>query len=411
MKPAREVVITGMGCLCPLGRTPAALWEAVANKASAIRPLKGFSPDAYRTKLGAEIHRADLDATRQKTGRTLDLLVDMAVWSSAQALSAAQLLDAQERCLLPQTAVVFGTGAGPTQSLKTAYQGFLEKGPRGVRPTTLPRCMANTLSAHLSIRFGLQGPNYVVVSACASATCALGTAWRMIRDGYAERVLCGGSETNLEPATFASWDNLGVMTRNPDPATAVRPFDQKRDGCLLGDGAGALVLESRQSARQRGVTILAELAGYGESSDASHLTRPESRGQVQAMRMALRAADVAPGALGYIHAHGTATPVNDAVESVSIREVLGPAAVSQVPVSSTKSFTGHLLGASGAVETILCIEALRQQKTPPSLNLEDPDPECALHFCPERPMPLARPLIMKNSFGFGGHNAVLVLKG
>jgi len=269
--------------------------------------------------------------------------------------------------------------------------------------------MANALSAQLSMRFRLTGPNYVIVCACTSATSAIGTAFRMIGDGYSDAVLCGGAESVFEPATFAAWNNLGVMSRNPDPRRACRPFDAARDGCVLGEGAGALVLESLDRAAGRGARIRAEVIGFGESSDAEHITRPSVEGQTRAIQAALASAGLAPADIGFINAHGTATKANDECESRSIRAALADAA-ERIPVASNKSYFGHLLGAAGAVETIVAILGLEHGRVPPNLNLDAPDPAGGLRLVGNAPLAVAAPVVMKNSFGFGGNNAVLMLR-
>jgi 3-oxoacyl-[acyl-carrier-protein] synthase II len=286
---------------------------------------------------------------------------------------------------------------------------YMEKGLRGIRPTTIPRCMSNAVTAQISMRFRLTGPNYVIISACTSSTNAIGTAFRMIRDGYAEQVLCGGAESLFDPATYGAWNNLGVMSRNPDPAKSCRPFDAARDGCVLGEGAAALMVESLDSARQRGARIRAELIGYGESSDAEHITSPSAEGQARAIRAALASAGIQPADIGFINAHGTATKANDTCESQSVRMALGDAA-DRIPVASNKSFFGHLLGAAGAIEALVTILGLESGNVPPNLNLDNPDPACNLNFVGNAAMAIASPIAMKNSFGFGGDNAVLVLR-
>jgi 3-oxoacyl-[acyl-carrier-protein] synthase II len=306
-------------------------------------------------------------------------------------------------------ATIFGTGVGCSLSTAEAHRAFAAGGPRGVRPTAVPRCMANAISSQISMSFHLIGANYVTVSACTSSSTAIGIAYRMIRDGWAEQSLCGGADAPFEPVVFAGWDNLSAMSRNPDPQTACRPFDALRDGCVLGEGAGALVLESLESARRRGAKIHAEIAGYGESSDAGHITRPSVEGQARAMRTALESAGIKPPDLGFIDAHGTATKTNDECESQSIRAVLADAA-DRIPVSANKSAFGHLLGACGVVETIASILGLQRGVVPPNLNLTQPDPACRLNLVQSEPMALRATVAMKNTFGFGGCNAVLLLR-
>jgi 3-oxoacyl-[acyl-carrier-protein] synthase II len=268
--------------------------------------------------------------------------------------------------------------------------------------------MYNAISAGISIHFKLTGANFVVVSACTSATNAIGTAFRWVRDGYAEIVLCGGADGFFDPFFFGVWNNLGVLSENPEPSRACRPFAEDRDGCVLGEGAGAMVIESFDRARARGARVRGEILGYGETSDASNLTNPSVEGQAEAMRRALADAGAEPADLAVVNAHGTATIANDVCESQSIRTALG-SVVDRVPVSANKSYFGHTLGASGALETIVTLLALEAGTVPPNLNLERPDPQCEIELVGGEPQTLGSGLAMKNSFGFGGGNGVLVL--
>jgi 3-oxoacyl-(acyl-carrier-protein) synthase len=268
--------------------------------------------------------------------------------------------------------------------------------------------MANACCSQISLRYRLTGPNYAVVSACSSSTTAIGLAFRMVRDGYADQALCGGTEAPVDPAVFAAWDNLGVLSRNPDPLRACRPFDAARDGCVLGEGAGALFVETLDSAETRGAQVRAEIRGFGESSDADHITRPNAEGQACAMVRAMESAGLRPDGIGLINAHGTATAANDACESRAIHLAFGEHA-GRIIVGASKSFFGHLLGASGVVETIASVLTLERRRMPPNLNLDRADPECPLRLAGPEPAPHDGTALMKNSFGFGGNNAVLVL--
>jgi 3-oxoacyl-[acyl-carrier-protein] synthase II len=337
-----------------------------------------------------------------------DRTCQLALLASDQALRQAGLITGEAPFPPREVPVLIGSGAGCMPSLFEAFAGYHAKGVRGIRPTTVPRCMTNAISSSISMHFRLTGTNFVTVSACSASTIAIGLAFRMIRDGYAEQVLCGGADAPFDPLTFGSWDNLGVMSRNPDPAQACRPFDAKRDGCVLGEGAAALIVESAESAKRRGAAVRASILGYGESSDADHITRPSVEGQARAMALAIQSAGLGPGDIGFVSAHGTATKANDECESQSLRAVLGPH-VDRVPVLSNKSYFGHLLGASGAVETVAAIIAMETGTLPPNLNLVEPDPLCSLRLVGSRPEPTDARIAMKNSFGFGGTNAVLIL--
>ena len=423
MTQRRRVVVTGLGIASPIGLDEGEVWANLLAGRGGIDHLSALDTTDYRVGIGAEVDSEEMKARLKALGRRpIDRALDLALVASADALDHAGLgLDSgapdgetsQDGVSRDgagrDIGVIFGTGVGSAQSHHTAFTAFAERGPRGLRPTTVPKCMYNAISAGLSIRFRLTGPNFMVVSACTSATNAIGTAYRQVRDGYADTVLCGGAEGFFDPFFFGVWNNLRVLSTNPNPASACRPFDADRDGCVLGEGAGALVIESLDRALARGARPRGEIIGYGESSDAAHITSPSVDGQAAAMRRALEEAGVEPGELGMINAHGTATEANDLSESRSIRQVLG-AAADRVPVVANKSYFGHTLGASGALETIVTLLALEEGVVPPNLNLECPDPECDVALAGREPSPLSSPLAMKNSFGFGGGNGVLVLR-
>ncbi len=400
----RRVVVTGLGLVTALGCEEDEIWGALLAGRGGIGEIASFDASELPVRTAAEVPGAALAALGRKPE---DRALDMALVAAARALAGAGL----EAGRGPHpVATLFGTGMGPAATFFAATRAYFEGGTKSLRPTTVPRAMYNSLSAVLSMTFGLTGPNYVVVSACASATHAIGEAFWRIRAGRDERVLAGGAEAFFNPLFFGAWSRLGVLSRNPDPAAACRPFDADRDGTVLGEGAAALVLESLKSALSRGASIRGEVVGFGESSDAEHLTRPSVEGQAAAMRAALTMAG--PGAaeeLGYVNAHGTATLQNDVAECRSLRQALGSRAEA-VPVGSLKPFFGHTLGAAGGIETAVTLLALEAGRLPPSRNLERPDPQCDLRFVASRPEALAAPLAMKNSFGFGGSNAVLVLR-
>lgn len=410
MTDRRRVVVTGLGMASAIGTDEATLWRELMAGRTGIGHLESLDTTGYKVSIGAEVDGPEVAAKLKRLRRrAVDRALDLAMVAAADALEQAGLIDGQGPYEAQDVAVVFGTGVGSAESHHTAFSAFFKRGLRGLRPTTVPRCMYNAISSGLSIHFRLTGANFMVVSACTSATNAIGTAFRQVRDGYAETVLCGGAEGFFDPFFYGVWDNLGVLSPNPDPATACRPFDADRDGCVLGEGAGALIVESLERARARGARIRGEIVGYGETSDALHRTQPNAQGQATAMRRALAEARIEPGELGVINAHGTATLANDQCESESIREVLGDATGS-VPVVANKSYFGHTLGASGALETIVALLGLEAGQVPPNLNLERPDPQCALTLVGSEPQSVESPLVMKNSFGFGGGNGVLVLR-
>ncbi len=409
-KNARRVVVTGLGIASAVGVGEEAAWANLLAGRGGIDHLKALDTSDFRVGIGAEVDRETVTARlKGLKRRAVDRALDLALVAAAEALEQAGIASGPPPYEEQDVAVIFGTGVGSAQSHHTAFSAFFKKGVRGLRPTTVPKCMYNAISSGLSIHYRLTGANFMVVSACTSGTNAIGTAFRMVRDGYAETVLCGGAEGFFDPFFYGVWNNLGVLSTIPEPARACRPFDSGRAGCVLGEGAGALVIESLESARARGARIRGEIAGYGESSDASHRTHPSAAGQAKAMRLALADAGARPAELGVINAHGTATHQNDLCESQSIREVLGDA-TDRVPVVANKSYFGHTLGASGALETIVTLLGLEAGVMPPNLNLERPDPECRVRLAGAEPLAVESPLAMKNSFGFGGGNGVLVLR-
>lgn len=406
----RRVVVSGMGIASSLGIDESTVWDNLLNGKTGIGPLRAIDTTDYKVGIGAEVPEGLVeDKLKGLKRRPIDRTLDLAIVASHSALIQAGLLEEEGPYENQQeVSVIFGTGEGSAQSHHTAFSAFFEKGPRGLRPTTVPRCMYNAVSAGISLQFKLTGTNYMVVSACTSATNAIGTAFRMIRDGYADRVLCGGSDGFFDPFFFGVWNNIPALSRIEDPKQACRPFAEDRAGTVLGEGAGALVLEARDLALERGANIRGEILGYGESSDATHLTSPNAEGQAKAMRMALNEAGVNPSELSHINAHGTATTSNDACESKSIGMVLGDS-TDRVPVVANKSFFGHTLGASGALETIVTLMALEQETIPPNLNLDTPDPECSVNLAGPTPTSISKGPAMKNSFGFGGGNGVLII--
>lgn len=405
----RRVAITGLGLVTALGFDEGTVWRRVLAGESGIGPIRRFDASDCKVRIGGEVDDEALaPRLAARRVRKKDRSLALALEAAGQALEQTGLIGEPPYEPL-EMAAILGCGVGPADSLWEGFNRFAAKGAKGMRPTSVPTFMANALSAGVSLHYRLTGTNQVIVSACASSTNAIGQGFRLIRDGYVDAVLCGGSDAYFDPFYYGVWNNLGVLSSIEDPARAYRPFDVDRDGCLLGEGAGIMVLERWDRAIARGARIRGEVAGYGESSDATHITSPDVGGQVRAMRAALTAAAVEPAELGYVNAHGTATQANDVCESRSIREVLG-AAVDSVPVGSSKPYFGHLLGAAGAVESIVTLLALEHGLLPANLNLDNPDPECRVELIGGEPRPTEAKLAMKNSFGFGGGNAVLVLR-
>ncbi len=415
--PARRVVVTGIGCVTPLGLDVASTWERALAGASGVGPISRFeATDDYPTRFAAELpidgpDGLDLGGLPSKDARRMDPGILYAVAASVEAVRHAAL-DAGDGKLDPtRIGTAVGSGISGLTSTLRNHHVLIEKGPRRVSPFTIPMAIANMPSGVVSIRHGLRGPNLCHVSACASGAHAIGEAARLIARGEADAMVVGGTEapiTDLGVAGFAAMKALS--TRNDDPASASRPFDADRDGFVMGEGAGVLVLESLDHARGRGAEPIAEIAGYGATADASHLAAPQEEGEgiVRCMRLAIADAGLEPGAIGHVNAHATSTPAGDPIEARALREVFGHD-VEGVPISATKSMTGHLLGAAGAVEALLTIQALRTSTLPPTINLDRVADDCELdHVCGEpRSVEVAHAL--SNSFGFGGTNASLVL--
>jgi len=404
----RRVVVTGMGVATSLGVGVDESWRRLLKGECGIRRLRAIDPTPYRTQNASEVDDDAVLAALATLGqRPQERTSDLALVAAAQALDGAGLpMPADQDNSM---GVMLGTGGGCANALYAAYHGFFAKGPRGIRPTAVPRTMFNAISSRLSLVFGLRGPNFMIVSACSSSATAIGIAFRTLRHGYADTILCGGAECMLEPVTYGAWDNLGVLSRISDPQTCCRPFDKGRKGFILGEAAGMLVLETLDEARRRGRAVHAEVVGYAETSDATHITRPNAAGQAAAIRGVLASAALSPDEIGFVNAHGTATEVSDVCESSAIRAALGPA-TDHVPVVSNKSALGHLIGASGAVEAIMSILALRDQTLPPNLNLDDPDERCDLCLVGGEAAPFNSSVALSHSFGFGGHNVALALR-
>ena len=410
MSDERRVVITGLGAVSAYGLGEQPIGEGLARGQTGIRSVEHIDTSELKTKVGGTVDREALqEALRELRMRYTDITVDSGIFAADQALKQAGLISGAPPYEPQKVATLIGTGIGSSESYYASVQSYIDKGIRGVRPTTVPRCMANAICSQTAIRYRLTGPNYVMTSACTSSTTAIGVGFRMVKDGYIDAALCGGADSIFDPFTMIAWDRLGVMSKNPDPATSCRPFDRDRDGCVIGEGAATLVLESLESARQRGATIRAEICGYGESSDAKHITAPDAEGQALAITAALASAGITAADVGYINAHGTATGANDPSECTAVKMALGETAAT-TPMGSTKSYFGHLLGGSGAIETLGTVLALENGTIPANLNLENPDDACDACLVGREPQPLESPYALKNSFGFGGNNGVLVLR-
>lgn len=412
MSTTRRVVITGMGIQTPLGADLDTFWKNVSGGVSGIKRITLFDISNYDCQIGGEI--TDFEPAKwfkvPKDARRADRYTQLAMAASKLAMADAGLEGAPGN---PERfGVVIGSGIGGLQSLADQHAVLMTKGPSRISPFMIPMMISNMASGLVSMEYGLQGPNYAPVSACATSAHAIGEAWRMIREGDADIFLAGGSEAAIVPLGIGGFAAMKALsTRNDAPEKASRPFDKARDGFVMGEGAGVLVLEELEHARQRGARIYGEVAGYGLTADAYHMTSPlpEGEGAQRCMRMALNKAGIAPEQVDYINAHGTSTSVGDVCETKAIKGLFGDHA-KKLSVSSSKSMTGHLLGAAGAVESVVCTLAIQNSLVPPTINLDDPDEQCDLdytaHTAKERPIRIA----LNNSFGFGGHNASLVLK-
>jgi 3-oxoacyl-[acyl-carrier-protein] synthase II len=412
-RDARRVVVTGMGVVSPVGNDLDTTWSNILAGTSGADTIQAFdaTPD-YATRIACEVK--DFDALLymdKREARRYDRVSQFALAASAQAMKSAGLDGVPEGMNPHRFGVIFGSGIGGISTFEEQHRKLIEQGPNRVSPFFIPMYIPDISAGLISMRWGLQGPNYATVSACASSAHAIGDAGRHIRHGDADMMLAGGAEATITPMTIAGFSAMKAMsTRNDDPKTASRPFDLNRDGFVIGEGSGAVVLEALEHARARGATILAEIVGYGLSGDAYHITAPppDGYGAQNAMRMAIEHAGISPADVDYVNAHGTST-MADAIETHAVKEVLGARAY-EIVMGSTKSMTGHLLGAAGALETILSIMVTREGKIPPTINFETPDPACDMDYAHggmvERPVRLA----LSNSFGFGGHNVCLAIR-
>ncbi len=405
-----RVVVTGLGCLSPLANSLPETWEALLAGKSGAGPITLFDAREHKTKFAAELKGFDPVALfGSREARRMDRFTQLALAASIQAVehSRLEITDSNR----DRIGVSIGSAIGGIGTLAEQVNLMRERGPDRVSPFLVPMMLADTGPGMVAIQLGLRGPNMAIVTACATGSNAIGEAAEVIRRGAADVVLAGGSEAAIVPIAMAGMNVMGALsTRNDDPLRASRPFDRTRDGFLMGEGAAVLVLESHEHARARGAAILAEITGYGASDDAYHISAPAENGAGAAlcMRLAIENAGLRPDEIGYINAHGTSTPLNDKAETAAIKTVFGEAAYS-IPVSSTKSMTGHLLGATGAVEAAICVQVLQAGILPGTINYEFPDPACDLDYVPNSPRPASPDHIMSNSFGFGGHNATLII--
>ena len=410
MSLSHRVVITGMGVVTSLGKDLETFWDNLMNGKSGVSLIEAFDVSEYTTRIASSIK--DFDAEERfgrKEARKMDRFVQFAVAAGEDALKDSGLTIGQD-IDAERIGVSVGSGIGGLGTWEDQHNLLLEKGPKRVSPFFIPMMIANMGSGQLSINLGAKGPNTTQVTACATGSHSIGESYRFIQRGDADAMICGGAEATIRPTGMAGFCAMRAMsTRNDEPEKASRPFDVDRDGFVMGEGAGILVLESLEHAQKRGARIYAEVIGYGLSGDAHHMTEPDPDGAARCMKMAIRDAGISPEEIDYINAHGTSTPVGDRSETTAVKKALGDHAY-KVAISSTKSMTGHLLGAAGGVEAIICGLSLQKGIIAPTINLENQDPECDLDYVPNVPRKADLNIVMSNSFGFGGHNATVILK-
>jgi 3-oxoacyl-[acyl-carrier-protein] synthase II len=409
----RRVVVTGLGCISPVGNTVADAWANLLAGKSGIANITRFDASAINCHFAGEVKDLDLDQyIAPKEARAMDKFIHYGIAAAVQAvqdsgLATGEALSEEEATRI---GVVIGSGIGGLPLIEDMHSEYLNKGARRISPFFVPASIINMISGHVSMRYGFKGPNLAVVTACTTGLHSIGEAGRHIEYGDADVMIAGGSECCMSPLGVGGFASMRALsTRNDDPATASRPWDKDRDGFVLGEGAGVLVLEEYEHAKKRGAKIYAELGGYGLSADAGHMTAPNMDGPRRAMLSALRNAGVNPDQVDYLNAHGTSTPLGDVNETNAIKAALGDHAKKTV-VNSTKSMTGHLLGGAGGIESVFTVLAIHNQKSPPTINIFNQDPECDLDYCANIARDMKIDVALKNNFGFGGTNGALVFK-
>ncbi|MFN4360285.1 MAG: beta-ketoacyl-ACP synthase II [Hylemonella sp.] len=409
----RRVVVTGLGCISPVGNTVAESWASLLAGRSGIDLITKFDASAFACKFAGEVKGFELDKyIGAKEARTMDTFIHYGIAAAMQAVEDAGLKTGE--ALSEEQAVrigcLIGSGIGGLPLIEETHAEYASRGPRRISPFFVPASIINMISGHVSMRYGFKGPNLAIVTACTTGLHSIGEAGRLIEYGDADVMIAGGAEATVSPLGIGGFAAMRALsTRNDDPKTASRPWDKDRDGFVLGEGAGVLVLEEYEHAKARGAKIYAELAGFGMSADAGHMTAPNMDGPRRAMLGALRNAGVNPDQVDYLNAHGTSTPLGDINESNAIKAALGDHA-KKVVVNSTKSMTGHLLGGAGGIESVFTVLAVHAQKSPPTINISNQDPECDLDYCANTARDLKIDVAVKNNFGFGGTNGTLVFK-
>ena len=406
----RRVVVTGLGVISPVGNTVAEAWENLLAGKSGIGTITRFDASAFASKIAGEVRNFDVSAyLSPKEARRMDVFVHYGMAAGIQAIRDAGLEITEANA--ERIGVNIGSGIGGLPMIEDTHNDYLAGGPRKISPFFIPGTIINMISGNLSIMFGLKGPNLAVVTACTTGLHAIGTSARLIQYGDADVMVCGGAESTVTSLAIGGFSSAKALsTRNDDPATASRPWDKERDGFVLGEGAGVLVLEEYEHAKARGARIYAELGGFGMSGDAFHMTAPDTDGPRRSMVNALKDAGVNPDQVQYLNAHGTSTPLGDKNETEAVKLAFGTDIARQLVISSTKSMTGHLLGGAGGLESVFTVLAIHNQIAPPTINLFDQDPECDLDYCANVARPMRIDAALKNNFGFGGTNGTLLFK-
>jgi 3-oxoacyl-[acyl-carrier-protein] synthase II len=411
--PRRRVVVTGLGCVSPVGNTLDTTWANLLAGQSGVGLITKFDASTFSCKIAGEVKGFDVESYMSaKEARTMDTFIHYGIAAAAQAVADAGLPtgEALSEDLATRIACVIGSGIGGLPMIESVHAEYVQRGARRISPFFVPSTIINMIAGHVSIRFGFKGPNLAIVTACTTGLHCIGQAGRMIEYGDADVVVAGGSEAAVSPLGVGGFAAMRALsTRNDDPTTASRPWDKDRDGFVLGEGAGVMVLEEYEHAKARGAKIYAELAGFGMSADAGHMTAPNMDGPRRAMVSALRNAGVNADQVNYVNAHGTSTPLGDANETNAIKAALGEHA-RKIVVNSTKSMTGHLLGGAGGLESVVTVLALHHQKSPPTTNIFNQDPDCDLDYCANTARDMKIDVAVKNNFGFGGTNGSLVFK-
>jgi 3-oxoacyl-[acyl-carrier-protein] synthase II len=411
MNEQRRVVVTGLGLVSPLGTGVEKNWQAIMEGRSGIRKITRFATDGFPSRIAGEVpdFKAE-DFIESKEIKKMDLFIQFALGAAAMAMEDSGLRIEGE--FANEVGVIIGVGLCGLDTIEVTHKALLDGGPRKISPFFIPKVISNLAAGHIAIRYGAKGVNWTPTSACASGTHAIGEAFHLIRRGMQDAVIAGGAEACITPLGVGGFSSMKALsTRNDEPERASRPFDKERDGFIIGEGSGVLILEEREQARKRGAKIYAEVVGYAANGDAHHMTAPapEGEGAARCMRLALKDAGIAPCDIDYINAHGTSTEYNDANETTAIKTVFGEHA-GKLAVSSTKSMTGHLLGAAGAVEGVYSVLALHHGVLPPTINYENPDPSCDLDYVPNTARKADIELALSNSFGFGGTNACAIFR-